>query len=279
MEAQTKTWHDVSGHTMARQISRGIRIPLSGILGWAEVLEVGSAQNLLPQFKDIGHDLRTCGERLMELADRLQIYLEVQQLSPGSTQESEGGPSPFADVQRSVEEVVSDKERTDRRTGDLQIQLRDGCIHMQSKHLQLLVAEIVDNAIKFSQKGQAVTVTSSYENGRYQIIVTDSGRGMPPEQVSAQSDSFQCESAPGDDQGGGFGLAIVKRLCQLNGGRLRIESCEGVGTRVMVSIPGLVCGACTKPSRCPRGPVPTRSTGGKSERPESASPFDADFCP
>lgn len=151
---------------------------------------------------DLGALLRACCERLQLRAQEAGITLECQ---------AGQGPS-----------VVGDGDR-----------------------LMQVFTNLVDNALKATSTGGKITVTVETRDGNGKqpgwadISVTDTGRGIPPEDVPRLFERFyQVEkSRAGGRSGSGLGLAIVREIVAAHGGRVDVQSVVGLGTRFTVSLP------------------------------------------
>lgn len=98
------------------------------------------------------------------------------------------------------------------------------------------VANLVDNALKFSRAGDRITLSSCRRDGHVEVSVADTGPGIPAADVPHLFDRFyqsRQSVVPATSEGGkGLGLAIVKRIAELHGGEVRVESHPGAGTKV-----------------------------------------------
>ena len=103
------------------------------------------------------------------------------------------------------------------------------------------VANLVDNALKFSREGDRITLAARARDGRVEVSVADTGPGIPPADVPHLFDRFyqsRQSVAPATGEGGkGLGLAIVKRIAELHGGEVMVFSEAGSGTRVTIYLP------------------------------------------
>ena len=103
------------------------------------------------------------------------------------------------------------------------------------------VANLVDNALKFSRPGGRITLMACVQAQRVLVSVDDSGPGIAPADLPHLFDRFyqsRHSVAPATGEGGkGLGLAIVKRIAELHGGDVAVSSALGVGTRVTISLP------------------------------------------
>jgi signal transduction histidine kinase len=98
----------------------------------------------------------------------------------------------------------------------------------------------ISNAIKFTPSGGSASVTTVVHPGEVEIVISDTGIGIPAEELPQLFQRFfRAERATaGAIPGTGLGLAIAKALVMGHGGRIRVESAEGAGTTFRVILPG-----------------------------------------
>ena len=96
---------------------------------------------------------------------------------------------------------------------------------------------MLDNAVKFSSAGDAITVHTARRDGRVEISVRDTGPGLGPDELERATDRFWRSPSQSNVEGSGLGLAIAARTVELSGGSLRLESPEGGGLRVVARLP------------------------------------------
>jgi signal transduction histidine kinase/CheY-like chemotaxis protein len=108
-----------------------------------------------------------------------------------------------------------------------------------------IVRNLIDNAIKYSETGE-VHVSTGIETPAGSplafISIRDTGKGIPAAEHARIFEEFYQLENPGRDRsrGVGLGLAIVQRLCELIGARIRLQSVEGVGTTFTITLPATV---------------------------------------
>jgi len=105
--------------------------------------------------------------------------------------------------------------------------------------LKQLLLNLVDNGIKYTQPGGTVRLSLSQENGWAYLVVSDTGIGIPPEDLPHIFDRFyRVDKARSRAQGGsGLGLAIAKWIVQAHGGAMKVESAVGEGTTFRITLP------------------------------------------
>lgn len=104
--------------------------------------------------------------------------------------------------------------------------------------LQLVVRNILSNAIKFTHPGDKVFLNARYENSSCEILIKDTGIGMN-DRIKASIFSMKAESSYGtkNEKGVGLGLSLSKEFTELQNGQIRFESEPGIGTSFYISMP------------------------------------------
>jgi two-component system phosphate regulon sensor histidine kinase PhoR len=108
------------------------------------------------------------------------------------------------------------------------------------ERLRQVLANLIDNAIKYGREGGTVTVGGrALEGARVELTVRDDGPGIPAEaRVRIFERFYRVDKARSREQGGtGLGLAIVKHVVQAHGGDVRVESAPGQGTEFFITLP------------------------------------------
>lgn len=103
--------------------------------------------------------------------------------------------------------------------------------------VETVLDAVLDNAVKFSSAGDAITVHTARRNGRVEISVRDTGPGLEADELERATDRFWRSPSQSNVDGSGLGLAIAARTVELSGGSLTLESPEGGGLRVVARLP------------------------------------------
>lgn len=106
-----------------------------------------------------------------------------------------------------------------------------------TRRMQQVVMNILHNAIKFTPEGGSVTIKAEEINQEMVISITDTGIGIPEEQISRIFERFYKTDPARSEEGTGLGLSIAKHLVQGHGGRIWLESAEGVGCTFYFTLP------------------------------------------
>jgi two-component system heavy metal sensor histidine kinase CusS len=113
------------------------------------------------------------------------------------------------------------------------------CVQGDADRLRQLFFNLLDNAIKNTPSGGAVTVQRGAPNGRVRVVIADTGVGIPAEHLPYVFDRFYRvdPSRSRETEGAGLGLAICRAIAEAHGGQIQIESAVGEGTRVTLTLP------------------------------------------
>ncbi len=218
-------------------MSHEIRTPMNGIIGMMSLLD---SSNSLEEAKEYGKTIKSSCDLLLRLVNDI---LDLSKIEAGKITIE---PSWF-DV-RSVIETVLDLYRESAERKGIRLMMDRGLnvpsnVEGDALRLQQILSNLVSNAIKFTEKGEVRLQVQSQQSGpdtcNIMLTVIDTGMGMKSEIVGKLFQRFeQGDSSTTKKFGGtGLGLAISKRLSQLMGGDLSVESVEGKGTTFKCIVP------------------------------------------
>jgi two-component system phosphate regulon sensor histidine kinase PhoR len=215
-------------------VSHELRTPLTAIQGYLETLLGGAMDE--PQhaqrFIEVAfRHTERLGRLLNDLTDLSNIELGKVSLRLA--------PTALRPVVDSVLEIVTAKARDGGV--ELEADVPEALtVHADHDRLAQILINLVDNAVKYTPKGGRVSVRARAADGhRVAMTVSDTGVGIPPADLPRLTERFyRVDKARSRELGGtGLGLAIVKHLVLAHGGELTIESEEGRGTTVRVTLP------------------------------------------
>jgi signal transduction histidine kinase len=134
-----------------------------------------------------------------------------------------------------------------------------GTVLGHAERLEAAVDCLVENAVKFTQDGDRITIDAWVDGRDAVVAVSDTGAGIPPEDLDRVTELFHTSSNAGERAGHGLGLAIVRAAVDARGGTLSIASSLGVGTRITIRFPhGQPAGPVDTLFRTPVVPPPAR---------------------
>src|SRR5579862_5828368 len=214
-----------------------MRTPLNGILAYGEIL-AADAQTMPPkEIAEMGQVIYDSGKRLERLIENFLIYAQLELLN--------SDPQNLHNVLRKqtptpvpvIEKHARDQAAQVKRPNDLILELTNIPMPISSEYLGKIVEELVQNAFKFSSASTRVRVTLTDSDNHVALTVSDNGRGFSTEHITKVGAYMQFDRKLHEQQGLGLGLTIVRRLTELHGGTLAIQSEKGSGTSVSVRLP------------------------------------------
>ena len=215
-------------------MSHELRTPLNAIIGFSEMLDSGYFGTLNSKQKERVHDIHMCGTHLLELINDI---LEFSKGEAGKLELKEDKINLHTLVQECVR-FLAERARlnkidlVDVIPKDLPRVLAD------QRKLKQTIINLISNAVKFSYESGKVEVSARIdEDGRMVIMVSDRGIGMAPEDIPKALSVFGQVHKVEGYEGTGLGLPLCKVFVEMHGGKLRIESLKGVGTRVSIILP------------------------------------------
>lgn len=218
------------------RMSHELRTPLNAILGFAQLMENDPVEPLSPsQSESIKHIVQAGWHQLalvnevLDLArieaGRMQMHLERVKLDP-AVRECLDLVSPLSSERRiKIENHVS-------ACGEC-------FVWADPTRFKQVMLNLLSNAIKYNREGGAITLTCQRSApGRQKVSVADTGSGIPSDRLDELFIPFnRLDADKSQTQGTGVGLAVAKRLVELMGGEIGVESRLGEGTVFWVELP------------------------------------------
>ncbi|MGI0480828.1 response regulator [Geminocystis sp. CENA526] len=226
-----KNMDELTGN-IAVSLSHELNTPLNGIVGILDILKNNLADFDDNEISDLLGEAQHSAYRLVNLTKRFLLYLQLQLfgINKGSVQES------FLSLPI-VELIVRRGARNYDRAKDLLFDIEEGEIAISEDYLLTILLELVDNALKFSQKGTPVKVSSEVKNNMMYLSIHNVGKGMTSEQIAKIGTFTQFDRETYSQQGVGIGLKLVKMIAQVVKGFVNINSTYGQDITVTVGLP------------------------------------------
>ena len=212
-------------------VSHEFRTALTGIQGFSELIRDGGIE---------AEELRAYGGYIFNDANRVNRLIgDMLDLD-----RMESGRMSIRTADVDINEVLSDAIARAGSTGPLiefkaDLDPRLPIVNGDRDRLIQVVSNLVSNAVKYSPDGGTVTLASRAEGAFALISVTDTGLGIPPEEIGHVFERFRrvrsgaAQSIPGT----GLGLTIVKQIVEMHGGKIWVESAVGHGSAFHFTIP------------------------------------------
>jgi signal transduction histidine kinase len=215
-------------------MSHELRTPLNAIIGFSQMMRekmVGEVNEKQAEYLD---DIISSGNHLISL---INDVLDLSKVEAGQV-ELEVAPFSLRDtLERGVSMV---KERAMQNGVGLALEAgrHMEVVEADERRIRQVVFNLLSNAVKFTPEGGSVIVSSARVNGEVHVSVSDTGPGIPAEdQVRIFEEFQQTDVGARQLEGTGLGLALSKRLIELHGGRIWVESELGKGSMFTFALP------------------------------------------
>ena len=214
--------------------SHELRTPLNAILGYTELILDGIYGEVPEKIREVLERVQSNGRHLLGL---INDVLDLSKIEAGRLALSVGEYS-MKDVVQTVvsatEALVAEKGLTLRTEIAADLPAAEG----DERRITQVLLNLVGNAIKFTERGE-ITIEVAVADGAFQVAVADTGPGIAPGDQQLVFEEFrQLDSSSTRTKGGtGLGLAISKKIVELHGGRIWVESEPGRGSTFRFTLP------------------------------------------
>lgn len=210
-------------------ISHELRTPLTAIQGWTETILISKNDQFIFQ-----KGLKIILKEVKRLSKMVEDLLDFTKIKNGHLNLFKEKMDPFAELQEVVlmyqnlalqqEKKLIYKEQTSIPT-----------IFGDKNRIKQIFINIIDNAIKYTNKNDVIMVQAIVSNKTADIIVKDTGKGIAKQHLNHITEKFFKTS--NKNKGSGIGLAVVKEIVQKHNGTLNFKSTKNKGTTVTISLP------------------------------------------
>lgn len=227
---------DLRSNLISMMLPHEFRTPLNGILAYGDMLAADPASLSWAEIADMGQTIAHSGRALQRLVETFLAYsqLEILRANKNQTDLLRKKSSP---VGKLVELEARRQADEAKRASDLILSVTPATVAISEDYFVKLVGELIHNAFKFSNAGQPVRVSLTTAGDLAVWQVTDQGRGMTAEQITRIGAFMQFDRKTHEQQGLGLGLTIARRIAELHGGTLSVQSDLNTGTTVTVKLP------------------------------------------
>ncbi|HJR61841.1 MAG TPA: ATP-binding protein [Vicinamibacterales bacterium] len=213
-------------------LSHELRTPLNAVMGWSHMLREGLPEDMTR------HAIEVIGRNARIQKQLVEDLLDVARIASGRL-ELQRSPVDLRDVGRTAVDSVLPAARTKNVTLSFEA-AHPAPVSGDTNRLQQMIANLLSNALKFTDPGGRVTVRVAHAAGAAELAVIDTGIGITPDFLPHVFDRFrQADASLTRPYAGlGLGLWVVKQIADAHGGRVHAASGgPGTGTTVTVTLP------------------------------------------
>jgi PAS domain S-box-containing protein len=218
--------------TFLATMSHEIRTPLNGVLGMTQSMEAGDLdtdqRSRLKIIRQSGEALLTILNDFLDLSKIEAGKLEIEEIAFDLEAVAESALAPFS----AIAQAKGVRLRLDAAPAR-------GAYLGDPTRLRQILYNLTSNALKFTARGEISLSARPIPAGGFEVRVADTGIGIPAEKLASLFDSFtQVDASTARKFGGtGLGLSICRRLADLMGGAITVESVIGKGSTFTVTLP------------------------------------------
>ena len=214
-----------------------LRTPLNGVLGYSDILRKQFAELEPIEVSQMAERIYKNGKRLNRLVENFLIYAQIEILKMDYQKIETLRKSTTSDIGRMIDILARQRAYESDRSMDLTLALHTADVAISAEYFSKIFEELFDNALRYSRKGSSVEIHTGVERQEFQMQIRDAGRGMTSEQLHSIGAYMQFERKIYEQQGSGLGLTVAKRLVEIHGGSLTVQSEYGKGTTAVVALP------------------------------------------
>jgi signal transduction histidine kinase/ActR/RegA family two-component response regulator len=236
LESKTAELEVASQHKseFLASMSHELRTPLNAVIGFSEVLLERMFGELNDRQEEYLRDIWSSGKHLLELLNEI---LDLSKVEAGHMVLE---PTEFS-LQEALEHALAlVRERATRHGITLHLDVAPDVGPVQADELRIkqVIVNLLSNAVKFTSDGGRVDVRARADPGEVLVTVSDTGTGVAVEDRERIFDAFQQGGRKASTtEGTGLGLTLSKRIIELHGGRIWVDSEVGVGSTFGFAIP------------------------------------------
>ena len=214
------------------RFSHEINTPLNGILSSINLLienDDFNKEDLLTFYESI----KISGERLNKTMQNIMFFQSIKNNTIKYYTDSQTCiQNVFFNTQNKLLEVYPNQEER------IHFEFEKADLKISKEHLELVLFELIDNALKFSPSNKNITVSGTvFNENLYQLIINDFGIGFSQEQLEQIGAAQQFNRKKNEQQGLGLGLFLSKFIIKNYGGLINISSKENEGTTINILLP------------------------------------------
>jgi len=217
-------------------MSHELRTPLNGIIGFAEFLSDGKPGAVNAKQKEYLEDILNSGQHLLHLINDI---LDIVKIQAGKL---ELNPEIFrlGDVIQEVRAGVRPISQNKHIQVDVEVSQGLDEVRLDKQRMTQILYNLLSNALKFTDEAGQVAITAELQGSlHFRLSVRDSGIGIKPEDISRLFKEFEQLEAGTDRRfgGTGLGLALTRKIVEMQGGTIHVESEPGSGSTFTVVLP------------------------------------------
>ncbi len=208
-------------------VSHELRTPLTAIKGWSETILSTKNQNQ----EILNKGMQIISKEVLRLSEMVEELLDFSKIQTGHFVLNKDKMDLFAELEEAVL-IYSDVALKQGKILKYNEQKAIPIIYGDKNRIRQIFINIIDNALKYSEKGDSVIITTEVTNKKAIVTIKDTGYGISKKDLSHITEKF-FKLHP-TKKGSGIGLSIVKEIIEKHDGSIKFDSVLGKGTSVIL---------------------------------------------
>lgn len=211
-------------------VSHELRTPLTAIQGWAETMLYDDGQD-----KELLHKgMNVIIGETQRLSGMVEELLDFSRMQSGRLKLIKAPINPITELNEAVLMYTQKAEREKIKL-DYTVPKQEVMVYGDNNRLRQVFINIIDNAVKYSDPGDTVTITVKYTEQNVCIYISDTGIGISQEDLPQITAKFY--KADSTRRGSGIGLAVAEEIVIRHDGTLTVDSVKDEGTTIAITLP------------------------------------------
>ena len=237
LKKQSQEQIDEFRDSVSLSLPHELNTPLNVIIGYAETLKLDYSAFSENEIVEMVDEISSNALRLKRTIGRILqfVHLEMLMLDNQKLKEIKllGICSPLDELNDTLKILKESNSDIDK----IKISVEDIDINIHPDYFKIILEELIENSIKFSDSCEKISITGKKQKDKYIMIIEDKGIGMNNEQISRVGAFVQFNRKLYEKQGTGLGLAMVYKTADIFNCHINIESAVDSGTKVQIELP------------------------------------------
>ncbi len=219
---------------ISKYLPHELRTPLVAIMGYSQIILSENDTIEKKEIMEMVDRIDYAAKRLYNRIEKFILLTELESLNKNNTLLDD-------DIclinNELINEIAGIHHMLKERNGSIQTDIEPAVVKLSSRLLNIILTELLENAVKFSRQDSTIIVRGKRDTDYYFLDVKDYGIGMDSHQIRRVAPFHQFEKQINQQDGNGLGLLIVKKILEINKGELKIESSKNSFTNITIKLP------------------------------------------
>lgn len=220
---------DMTLKGITKYVPHELRTPLVAILGYPQLIKENFDEYDKPQIFEMLDNIYHGSKRLLNTLEKFIIYSDI---TSNKISEEHHEDSLTNNLENLVANVFEQIILTNERKNNFCKLIEESILEINCVHLSTIIKQLLENAFKFSEEGEQVTIIGKINNDKYLFEIIDKGIGFPKEFIHKIGPFVQFNRENNQQLGNGLGLAIANSLLEQFNSKIKIEENIDKGTKV-----------------------------------------------